>query len=88
MNSPSVHRRLKMAKEIKTFVFFDTETTGLPHQEFNKTKITELAFIACSKVELLKHAGKGDMPRVKHKLAICLNPMKSISSFASEITGK
>lgn len=77
-----------MPKEIKTFVFFDIETTGLPEEEFSKTKITELALIACSKVELLNHTGKGKRPRVQHKLTICLNPMKLVSLGSSRISGK
>lgn len=70
-----------------TFVFFDIETTGLPDHEFNKTKITELALVACSKVELQKYV-KGTVPRVVHKLTVCVNPRKMISPDSSKITGK
>lgn len=80
--------RKKMINNFKTFVFFDIEATGLPDHEFNKTKITELALIACSKVELLKTDGKRKVPRVLHKLTICVNPRKMISPESTKITGK
>lgn len=73
--------------KFKTFVFFDIEATGLPDLEFNRTKITELALVACSKVELEKYA-KGKMPRVLHKLTICVNPRKVIQLDSSKITGE
>lgn len=71
---------------IKTFVFFDIETTGLPNLEFNRTKITECAFVACTKVEMQEHVKK-KMPRVVHKLTFCVNPRKMIHPDSSKITG-
>lgn len=71
--------------DIKTFAFFDLETTGLPILEYNNTKITQLALIACSVDHLL--ATNNDIPRVTHKLNICLNPMKRISLVAEDVTG-
>lgn len=76
-----------MTNNFKTFVFFDIETTGLPDLEFNRTKITELALVACSKVELLANSN-GRVPRVLHKLTICVNPRKRIELESSKITGK
>lgn len=72
---------------IATYVFFDIEATGLPDLEFNRTKITEFAFVACSKVELTKYE-KGKVPRVQHKLTICVNPRKMIQPESTKITGK
>lgn len=69
---------------IKTLVFFDLETTGLPDLEFFKTKITELSAVAVSVEHLLE--GK-DTPRVQHKLTLCFNPFKRIDIKATEITG-
>lgn len=71
---------------IKTIAFFDLETTGLPDLEFFKTKITELSIVAVS-VDHLLETKSGDVPRVLHKLSICLNPYKRIDLKSSEITG-
>lgn len=76
-----------MVRSLSTFVFFDIETTGLPDLEFNRTKMTEIALVACSKVELQNHL-KGTVPRVMHKLTLCLNPHKMIHPDSSKITGK
>lgn len=71
--------------DIKTFAFFDLETTGLPALEFNKTKITELSLIACSKEHLL-NAPLNQLPRVLHKISLCFNPMKMITPESTRIT--
>lgn len=76
-----------MVQSLTTFVFFDIETTGLPDLEFNKTKITELALVACSKAELQNQL-TGSVPRVLHKLTLCFNPHKRIDPDSSKITGK
>lgn len=68
---------------IKTFVFLDCETTGLPAYEYNKTKITELCLISCQ----ADNIRLGVIPRVKNKLNLCFNPMKRVSPAAEEITG-
>lgn len=68
-----------------TFVFFDIETTGLPYQEFNRTKITEFACVACSRNDVMNHT---TVPRVIHKLTKCVHPGKSIDREASAISGK
>lgn len=61
---------------IASYVFFDIETTGLPWQERNRTKITELSFIATSRRDILntKH---GDSPPVS-KLTVVYNPKRPI----------
>ena len=72
---------------IKTFAFFDLETTGLPDLEFFKTKITELSIIAVSVDHLTEVKDKADTPRVQQKLTLCFNPFKRIDLKASEVTG-
>lgn len=68
---------------IKTFVFLDIETTGLPSQEHNKTKLTELSMIAVQ----ADHIRLGVFPRVQNKLTFCFNPRKMVSLGAEELTG-
>lgn len=74
----------RMSVEIKSFVFLDSETTGLPLWEKNRTKITELCFTVVSS----DHLKLGVFPRVQNKLTFCFNPRKYIDSEASKITGK
>ncbi|CAL1541816.1 unnamed protein product, partial [Lymnaea stagnalis] len=71
-----------MSQTVKTFVIFDTETTGLPSPG-NNPRITELSFIALLRDELLKSS----TPRVVNKLLLCFNPQKNISYKSSSITG-
>lgn len=73
--------------EINSFVFFDTEATGLPDYEHSPTKLTELAFIACSREHLLD-ANKSEIPRILHKLLLPVNPMKAIMPDTTTLTGK
>ena len=70
---------------IKTFAFFDLETTGLPDLEFFKTKITELCIIACSVDHFIDPDIK--IPRLLHKLTLCFNPYKRIDIKSTEVTG-
>lgn len=72
---------------INTFVFFDIETTGLPNYERPPTKITELAFIACSREHLLA-TEKNELPRVLHKILLPIQPLKCILPETTKITGK
>lgn len=67
---------------IKTFAFFDLETTGL---EIGK-KITELCFVACSRKDILS-TKKNEMPRVLNKLSLCVNPFRMIHPESTKITG-
>ncbi|XP_058119707.1 uncharacterized protein LOC131281181 [Anopheles ziemanni] len=71
--------------EIKSFVFFDLETTGLPEYEHFKTKITELSMVACSREHLLECVN--ELPRVLHKLSLCFNPSRLITIGSSQATG-
>ncbi|KYB28263.1 Three prime repair exonuclease 2-like Protein [Tribolium castaneum] len=61
----------------------DLETTGLPHLEHNKTRITEL----CAVSVRADHIELGCFPRVQNKLSLCFNPMKMISPEATSLTG-
>ncbi|CAG9790094.1 unnamed protein product [Diatraea saccharalis] len=71
--------------EINSFVFFDIETTGLPCQERNKTKITELSFVVASRQDIML-TSYGELPTVS-KLSLVFNPMKSIHPEAVKMTG-
>lgn len=70
--------------KFNSIIVFDTETTGLPCFESNKTRITELAFYGCE-VEHLKSTKI--FPRVLHKLVLCFNPLKVIYPDSSQLTG-
>ncbi|KAK3778756.1 hypothetical protein RRG08_013027 [Elysia crispata] len=67
----------------KTYVFFDTETTGLRSKK-NPPEITEICFVAFSRNELQSTMFS---PRVINKLVLCFNPRKAISPKAIEISG-
>lgn len=69
--------------EINSFVFFDIETTGL--RSCDPPKITELAFVACSRAHLLDPDNE-KIPRVIFKLLLPLNPMKMIHPESTRIT--
>ncbi|CAH2097959.1 unnamed protein product [Euphydryas editha] len=71
---------------IKTYVFVDLETTGLPNQENNKTRITELCLVVVKREQILA-TSHGATPRVQHKLTLCFNPERPISAIASEMSG-
>ncbi|XP_060535526.1 three-prime repair exonuclease 1 [Cylas formicarius] len=79
----SIKAASQIMNNIKTFVFLDLETTGLPHLEQNKTKITELCMIAVQE----EHLGLKNVPRVQNKLNLCFNPTKFISLDAELMTG-
>lgn len=80
--APKIYKIINM-RSIKTFAFFDSETTGLPHLENCKTKITEL----CIVIVHTSHLSLGVFPRVQNKLSLCFNPGKYINSDVTEITG-
>ncbi|XP_052748090.1 uncharacterized protein LOC113511313 [Galleria mellonella] len=70
---------------ITSYVFVDIETTGLPHEELNKTKITEISMVAVQRDHIL-NTNKGSLPRVQNKLTLCLNPRRMVSPASGEIT--
>jgi three prime repair exonuclease 1 len=69
---------------IESFVFFDIETTGLPWQERNRTKVTELSFVAVSRKDILK--SNSYVPPVS-KITLVFNPIKKIHPEAVKVTG-
>ncbi|XP_050356213.1 three prime repair exonuclease 2-like [Nymphalis io] len=71
---------------IATYVFLDIETTGLPKEENNKTKITELSLVAVKRQHILETRA-GATPRVQHKLTLCFNPGRMVAPSCSEVTG-
>jgi len=84
-------------QQIKTFVFFDLEGTGLS----DNPRITEVTMVAMNRSsgeEMVYRARKSlwspgtnemppDLPRVINKLTVCIYPMKPICYEAAEITG-
>lgn len=70
---------------VASYVFFDLESTGLPHLERNKTTITELCFIAVAR-EDFERATIQKLPALS-KIVINYNPRRTISRTASEMTG-
>ncbi|XP_041968133.1 three-prime repair exonuclease 1-like [Aricia agestis] len=70
---------------IETFVFFDIETTGLPHHERNQTKITELSLVAVSRKDM-EVTLQGRLPCV-NKLSLLFNPQRRIQAEVVKITG-
>lgn len=74
-------------EQIKTFVFFDVETTGLGINECSPTQFTELAFVAVMRDHLMA-ANKNTIPRALFKLVLPVNPRKLILPETTRITGK
>ncbi|GAB0094247.1 three-prime repair exonuclease 1 [Sergentomyia squamirostris] len=76
-----------MAQDIKSFVFFDIEGTGLPRID-GTAKIMEISFVACS-VDHFVSSGQDplEVPRVLHKLSLCVNPFKRVCEESFRITG-
>ncbi|XP_063369548.1 uncharacterized protein LOC134657901 [Cydia amplana] len=70
---------------IATYVFFDLETTGLPHLERNRTKIIELCFVATSRKEIEKCRYR-EIPPVS-KITLVFNPQRPMQSKVVELTG-
>lgn len=68
--------------EIQTFVFLDTETTGL-----SEPNITEISMIAYRRRDLLAASNDYPFPRVMTKILLHLNPEKCIDREAERITG-
>ncbi|XP_049880167.1 DNA polymerase III PolC-type-like [Pectinophora gossypiella] len=73
-----------MAK-VESFVFFDLETTGLPWQEKNRTKIIEFSFVAALRKDL-ETALFGEIPPVR-KLTFLLNPERPVDPVVTQMTG-
>ncbi|KAI5645455.1 hypothetical protein NE865_02542 [Phthorimaea operculella] len=71
---------------IATYVFLDLETTGLPKEENNRTKITEMSLVAVKRDQVLD-TRPGAVPRVLHKLTLCFNPGRPIPVSVTNVTG-
>lgn len=71
---------------IATYVFLDLETTGLPSEENNGTKITEISMVAVKRDHLLA-TRPGCAPRVQQKVTLCLNPGRVIQPSCTTVTG-
>lgn len=77
---------MESMEPIKTFVFFDVETTGLGSNEHSPTQFTELAFVAVMRDHLMA-TKKNDIPRALFKLVLPVNPRKIILPETTQITG-
>lgn len=77
-----LHVTINMA-QIKTFIFFDIETTGLREP----IEITELAMVAISREDLLRARTNGPFPRIMQKLVIHIQPQNEIEVGAARISG-
>lgn len=83
-------------EDIQSYVFLDLETTGLPHLEHNRTRITEIALVSAQRNDILEKSKSIDrsrmseiglLPRVVNKINICVHPQKMILPHTTEITG-
>ncbi|XP_077989841.1 three-prime repair exonuclease 1-like [Glandiceps talaboti] len=73
---------------IQTFVFLDTEATGLPSRNGKKLPdVTELAMIAVPRKSLTKASVDDEVPRVSDKIVFCISPNKQVVPRAEEMTG-
>lgn len=83
------------SEEIKTFIFLDLETSGLPWD--NPVKITEISLVAAKREHILDiHSGISKenscivefLPRVLNKVSFTIYPSKLIHPIASAVSGK
>ena len=70
--------------KIATYVFFDTETTGLP-EDGHQPKITEMCFLAVRRGDL---NSASEDPRVIHKLLVAINPSQNTQPTARALSGE
>ncbi len=71
---------------IKTFAFFDLESTGLLSPK-KRVNITEMALV-CVDRENLQNVTMNGLPRVMHKLRIPIKPTISVENGARFFTGE
>ncbi|XP_078520662.1 three prime repair exonuclease 2-like [Lissotriton helveticus] len=78
-----------MSTSIKTFVFFDLETTGLPQDNPKVTEICLVAVHRCSVENPPRDPATGvpQLPRILDKLCLFMDPGKTVTPKAAEITG-
>lgn len=79
-----VHPLDQSLKMIKTFIFFDLETTGLIEKKL-MPKIIELSLIAVSRNAICETMEP--LPRVLHKLVLPIHPNTDISKLIHNLTG-
>ncbi|CAH0663708.1 unnamed protein product [Spodoptera exigua] len=73
------------SKLIKTYVFFDLETTGLMGFKEDVPSITELSMVAVDRIHFL-NTPPYDVPRVQNRLLLCFNPEKKMSVESVELS--
>ena len=91
-------------RNLKTFVFFDLEATGL--RSSGRPRITEISLIAVnvddtlklkSRIEALQMCRNSDetvlyverlQPRIENKLTLCVYPMATIVPCVTDITAE
>ncbi|XP_065340070.1 uncharacterized protein LOC135939536 [Cloeon dipterum] len=69
---------------VRTLAFFDLETTGLPHEQ-PRVRVTELSVVAVTVADL--RAASPRLPRILHKLTMCMNPCSPVYPMASQVSG-
>lgn len=74
-----------MERTIQTLVFFDTETTGLPWNEKNQTKIIEICFVVVNRNDIM-NCVPGSLPKYT-KFSSLLNPLRPIHKEVTYLTG-
>ena len=95
------NNRLELRSEmmkIKTFVYFDLESTGL--KSSGRPRITEISLVAVNSgdvgelhMKIQRHLNNKNnqienlLPRVLNKLTLCVYPMAPVMPDASDITG-
>ncbi|XP_037504814.1 three-prime repair exonuclease 1 [Rhipicephalus sanguineus] len=73
-----------LPQPVKTLVFFDLETTGLP-LKYQRVSITEIAMVAVDRAHFEKQE-KAEF-RVTNKLTLCLKPQASMHPMAIKKSG-
>lgn len=71
---------------IKSYVFMHLETTGLPSEESNQTRITELGMVVLKRNHITRNS-LGELPRIINKLLMVFKPDKEISEEAANLSG-
>lgn len=86
---------MEVSEEIKTYIFVDLETSGLPQD--SPVKITEISLVAAKREHILDtHSGVSKencfyidyLPRVLNKVSLPIYPNKMIHPKASAVSGR
>ncbi|XP_065341159.1 three-prime repair exonuclease 1-like isoform X2 [Cloeon dipterum] len=81
MDAPQIEQQ---GKGVRTLAFFDLETTGLQHEQ-PRMRVTELSIVAVTVADL--RAASPRLPRILHKLTMCMNPCSPVHPIASQVSG-